>query len=409
MNPTNEHLVLVHHFALSDSSLPSTAALLEEGTKLVQGSINADKWRNAVPVAARFSIDIRRCYIYNAPLPTVAVSNWKSEQLLEWSRDSITVLPHEIFRTEDLDEFESTDLTFIGAKATPREKCATVKGPLPPIPPTRRRTRTSRSRSQSPPRKRQRLENASLYRLIPLPHYHGIIGNETTVSHSGQQADDFFHRSSPRVLRSQGARNVSQLLDDPYARFAWVIPIRGTPPWEDCTGAVIACVSDSLSSLPTPPTSKDRDISGAPYIVWTADSVRSLWDFLLKVREVNSLGLLALSFHAAPIASRLPTAAGPRNQPPQVATPYGPTHNCDNTSVSSVDHIKIYHDSQYTIAVRNVLHAWAFKYSEKPTRGRQGEVPDRPEDVGNLTKKIRIFRGARLVLLDEIDEGILTC
>jgi hypothetical protein len=57
-----------------------------------------------------------------------------------------------------------------------------------------------------------------------------------------------------------------------------------------------------------------------------------------------------------------------------------------SNSISSVDHIKIYHEWSRSLQIRSILHAWPF------------------ESGGH---KIRLLVGAKLVLLDQKSRGVM--
>jgi hypothetical protein len=57
--------------------------------------------------------------------------------------------------------------------------------------------------------------------------------------------------------------------------------------------------------------------------------------------------------------------------------------------ITFVDHIKVYHDAANSMQLRNLLDAWAFQSGEAGAH------------------KVRLLKGARLVLLDERSKGML--
>lgn len=71
----------------------------------------------------------------------------------------------------------------------------------------------------------------------------------------------------------------------------------------------------------------------------------------------------------------------------------------------------MYHDSPNTIGLRNVLNAWSFEYTEQPIEllPHAEQIKTTDGGAGGLRKKIRVLRGARLVLLDERGRGLMTC
>jgi hypothetical protein len=95
-------------------------------------------------------------------------------------------------------------------------------------------------------------------------------------------------------------------------------------------------------------------------------------------------------------------------------------------SLPEVDHIKVYHDVTYAMYLRNVLDAWGYHFQS--TRNSSIQVPDdesgdsaakmidnweggEKKDITPLTphvksKKVRILKGALLVLVDESSNGV---
>ena len=90
-----------------------------------------------------------------------------------------------------------------------------------------------------------------------------------------------------------------------------------------------------------------------------------------------------------------------------------------------MDHIKVYHDVACTMYLRNVLDAWGYHF--RPTRDENPRVIDdengankaeRKDDEGGerqiipptakvKSKKVRMLKGAILVLVDESSNGVL--
>ena len=73
-----------------------------------------------------------------------------------------------------------------------------------------------------------------------------------------------------------------------------------------------------------------------------------------------------------------------------------------------VDHIKVYHDVTCALHIRNVLDAWGYPNT---TLDGSFEAHGRDKNTGKdnrpKTKKIRILKGAKLVLVDERSKGVL--
>lgn len=182
--------------------------------------------------------------------------------------------------------------------------------------------------------------------------------------------------------------------------------MRGIPPWEQCTSASVLATSSTpdahngFSPKAAFQNIMDKVPSGSrTEIVWTHDAVLRFWDFLRSLREAQTLGLLSLSFHASPRTddsnSIQSIGAGRAPETTSYATDsaYTPIMR---TTLLSTDHFKVYHDSNHTMQIRNVLDAWSYE------RGGDLKAPRGPV-------KIRMLKGAFLALLNERSKCILTC
>jgi len=138
---------------------------------------------------------------------------------------------------------------------------------------------------------------------------------------------------------------------------AWLIPIRGTLPWENCTSGAFL---DASHIIPTPSSPVVDD-----QVSWTQGSIIKFWDFLLRLREVGKLGPLGISFsclsqsRVSPATTILtdhqihPDLMFLKVSPDTLS--YPPGH------LSMVDYIKVYHDACCRIHVRNALDAWSYE------------------------------------------------
>lgn len=148
------------------------------------------------------------------------------------------------------------------------------------------------------------------------------------------------------------------------------------------------------SEPPEPPDPKTRN-----EITWTTPALASFWNFLLSVRDRNTVGPVGLSFHVSPYFSSNSQltytelsgmGAQPLSQDPAAAA--GASYSMAfsarrlNVPLTLVDHIKVYHNAADSMRFRSILDAWRFEMG------------------GN---KIRLLRGARFALLDERSKGVL--
>ena len=110
--------------------------------------------------------------------------------------------------------------------------------------------------------------------------------------------------------------------------------------------------------------------------------MRSFWSFLLAVRDANTLGPLALAYHSSSRGAAL---------------------DSKTSSPLEVDHIKIYHDAPCAMLIRNVLDAWAFTMGATHLDDNAGD----PDTTQPRSQKIRVLKGAKLILLDDRSSAML--
>lgn len=156
---------------------------------------------------------------------------------------------------------------------------------------------------------------------------------------------------------------------------AWLIPIRGILPWENCTSGAFLDASCTIP-IPSSPIVDDQ-------ISWTQGSILKFWDFLFRLRQVGKLGPLGISFNCSLQTRISPVTTSNSDAYPQ--------ETCStNLSLSMVDYIKVNHDAPCRLYVRNALDAWSYEVG----------------DTDGCVKKIRLLKGARLVLVDACSRGI---
>ncbi|OCH92742.1 hypothetical protein OBBRIDRAFT_409898 [Obba rivulosa] len=345
-----------------------------------------------------------------------------SDSLLDWNSESAVLNQPEVFRMADLEEFQNTVLNH-------------------PIIQDRSRTAgiTEGSDAEKPenehilsqPRSAQRQnEVGPLHAIIPQPHFHGVP--QPTTYHV-RQTISFppYQKAYPTALAPYTPDTVQLLLGRRFTRLAWIIPVRGALPWPKCTAACLlrsgSAPHFSRSPLPIGPSPQLDDAEKVrPEITWTRESLLSCWDFLLELRRVKSMGPLALAFHAA-----LPSDAGSvlghgqqsmssGHQSTAVATAPGTIPN-----LLFVDHIKVFHDSAYTMQLRNIIDVWGFQLDDtQKSPERANVVPhvhhptEQPEQTAQTNAaeatvplshptKIRMFVGAKLALIDERSRGVM--
>jgi hypothetical protein len=186
-----------------------------------------------------------------------------------------------------------------------------------------------------------------------------------------------FRKTVPQPINPYSQATVREYLRMPFARSAWIVPVRGVLPWQGCSSAITLASSPSENPsflVPPQPEAENREI------IWTHASLIDFWGFLLAVREANTLGPLALSFHASV------------------------SNNPRPLLLLEVDHIKIYHDAVCAMLIRSVLDAWAYPTAQV---NRDRNADNAAPDNRTRTNKVRVLKGTKLVLLDERSNGVL--
>ena len=210
--------------------------------------------------------------------------------------------------------------------------------------------------------------------------------------------DDKVTPIAPYTLETCAARIRQKVL-----RFAWIIPIRGISPWEGASPASILA-DDGASSNTGPDLPSPSNKDGFPDIIWTRAAVSAFWDFLQTVRATGNHGAIGLSFHAArPIGPHSTTDdtldTWARVGSHKLTTQTGSTSDTSaeqdvetyagrRPKLDETDHFVVFHDVAYSWAIQTLLRLWSY---------REGEA------------KIRLLKGARLALLDNIGRGMLIC
>ncbi|KAH9936710.1 hypothetical protein B0H21DRAFT_61472 [Amylocystis lapponica] len=421
----HDQQLIVHNWT-HQRSITSSQDLLEIGRGLVDAAKRAEGWYQPHD-NFDYSIFERRGreFVFSPAAPvcsqgSVQDGSTREPVLKEWNTSAESTDELDVFTLECLDDFQSTDISHIirrshnvasGGHERQQDDGVIIVGAADSSSLLGSRKReVEETHSAEPARKRPRLENCPLHQIIPYPHYHAsLIPTSASLVDMGTAA--FYSKASPIPISPYTTDTVRDYLDDPYARAAWVIPLRGGPPWEDCTPAsILAVSSDALDILPQPPCRTSAD--ACEEITWTPVSLQAFWAFLIELHAARTLGPLALSFHATPDTdSSSSWKFLPAHQPESISDLPCTFDAYANSVVRSrrdcpalrcIDHIKIYHDVTYTVHVRNVVHAWAYKVSGAPS----GDGLAEPEIQ---TQKIRLFKGARLLLVDARSRPILTC
>ncbi|EIW79707.1 hypothetical protein CONPUDRAFT_155102 [Coniophora puteana RWD-64-598 SS2] len=419
----------VHNFSNASEaslSLPSSSALRDEARKLVECVQDTDGWRSVFIASQdespRFALRNAYQYVYDPPAIKYDSQRLGIENLKSWGEppDADELVP-----MEDLEPFHSTDLR----DPEPPE----ASQPQIHARPTLELEDTSVLEER--PLKRPRLDIEPLYDLIPQPHYHSIPSGKYDPFNP-ERCPPFPKRPAVPVP-PQTQEAVVAVLEQPYARVAWVIPVRGDVPYEGATEARLLLAPGAPASHPSLPTdhgaedeydsvlpsAPDTDLGRDARITWTRAAVLDFWTFLLRMQQAKYTGPTAVSFHPAspdPMRSLSlpPSASAFRSQSrwddtsatisqvPSTEESESRAHDLTEawrkTRLQSADYVKVFHDAAYTRYLRNILDAYWFG------AGHEGEPkPDDAMDVDRPGPKIKPLRGARLALLDDRGRGLL--
>lgn len=234
------------------------------------------------------------------------------------------------------------------------------------------------------------------------PHYipAPLNSSQSAVPRVPVDVSPFFVPVPPQTKSS-----IEALFSSIYSRVAWLIPVRGLPPWEGVSRASVALSDTSIPLLGHGHvlTSSDSDI------VWTYSSFRHFWTFLRCCSETSGpiTGPLSLSFCAAPRSDPTGTQRGSESSAtsftanreteitPLDHSPLVPIASAPKSRLTDIDYVKVYCDAPRAILVRRTLGEWVYK--------EDGHA----EDPGNPVEAIRILEFAKLVLVNETGEGVL--
>ncbi|KAH9077677.1 hypothetical protein EDB83DRAFT_2285743 [Lactarius deliciosus] len=346
--------------------------LLARGRTIARAGCGLSGWRSYDTISTRGCF-LRNAFTYVFPPPLAPTTvDVPSNAVKEWNtRPSES----EIFSIAGLRPFEST-----------------LVGPPPCHPAVPLHDQKLDDPPQSPKKHvKVNVDVGPLDELIPLPHYiPAPLDVRTPLPRSSPP--DTYPTFAP--IPPQTTSSVEDLLSSIYARVAWLIPVRGVPPWNDVSRASVALGHFSALGPRHLPASD---------IFWTHDALRQFWTFLCSCSETlgSVTGPLSLSFHTAPRSSLM------RSQ--QVTTSPGasPCHLANNEfemtsdpeplmsivrALTDIDYVKVYCDAPWAMSVRRALAQWTYE-----------------EDgcAGGAVGGIQFLEFAKLVLVNETGEGVL--
>ncbi|KAJ7507355.1 hypothetical protein B0H11DRAFT_2219170 [Mycena galericulata] len=272
--------------------------------------------------------------------PPESSSKRSPSNLKEWNTSIDS--SDDVFSLDQLEEFKNTDLDLL---LLVNVKRAHAEGSM-----------------DEPPLKRRKLDVASLRNVLPQPHILPSIEPNSIKSNSVTA----YSRSKPIPIPPHTLPLPSPV---PYTRRSWVVPVRGSLPWQHATSAVMLLDFTDPPEPPDPITHEE--------ITWTAAALASFWSFLLEYFSSNSQPTYTelSGMGAQLLSSDIGTAPSIASSSRRATMP-----------LNLIDHIKVYHDAATSMQIRNILDVWVLETGES---------------------KIRLLKGARLVLLDERSKGVL--
>ncbi|KAI0273875.1 hypothetical protein BGY98DRAFT_997983 [Russula aff. rugulosa BPL654] len=253
--------------------------------------------------------------------------------------------------------------------------------------------------SRRPPTKRKKVEEdmGPLDGLITLPHYipAPFKSSHPALPHVPPDICPSFVPVPP-----QNKSSIEALLSSIYSRVAWLIPVRGLPPWEGISRASMA-----LSHISLLPGDGHLSASTDSDIVWTYSSFQQFWTFLRSCLETpgSVTGPLSLSFCASPRSDRTGLQRASESSttsaylPANRETEITPSDPPSPQPIANIDYVKVYCDAPRAMLVRQILREWAYE------EGRHAGDPTRRDPM----EAVRILEFAKLVLVDERGEGVL--
>ncbi|KAI9464004.1 hypothetical protein BJY52DRAFT_1184414 [Lactarius psammicola] len=354
--------------------------LLARGRTIARAGCGLSGWRTHDTISARDCF-LRNAftYVFSPPLASTT-ADVPSSAVKEWNtRPSES----EICSTASLRPFEST----------------LVSPPLGhPVVPVQDRYQHWLDDSPQPPKKRMKVnvDMGPLDELIPLPHY--IPAPPDVRTALPRSPSDIYPTYAP--IPPQTTSSIGDLLSSLYARVAWLIPVRGAPPWN---GVSRASVVLGDYSAPGPGHLPASDV------VWTHSALRQFWIFLCSCSETlgSVTGPLSLSFHTtprsaltrlqqeitSPVTSSTHLANKETEMTPSDLEPLMPIVSASKP-LTDMDYVKVYCDAPRAMSVRRALAQWSYE-------------GDGCAEDARTVEGIRFLEFAKFVLVNETGEGML--
>ncbi|KAI9438241.1 hypothetical protein H4582DRAFT_1953815 [Lactarius indigo] len=387
----NKHVITVramfptvcHQTHPSQAVFHDADTLLSRGCTIARAGCELSGWRTHDTMSSKCYF-LRNAFTYVFPPPLApTTTNAPSSAVKEWNT---CPSESEIFSTTGLQPFESM---------------------LVSPPPRRPAVLSTQDQNQhwlddplQSPKKRAQVnvDVGPLDRLIPLPHYiPAPLDVPTALPCSPTDTHPTFAPIPPQTTSS-----VENLLSSIYARVAWLIPVRGVPPWDGVSRASVALGNSSAL--------EPGHLPASDMIVWTHDALRQFWTFLCSCSGTlgSVTGPLSLSFHTAPRSASSRSQQGttaPGVSPCHLANkeseitppdpePLMPIVRASKPALTDMNYVKVYCDAPRAMTVRRALAQWMY------------EEDGCAEGASNM-EGIRFLEFAKLVLINETGEGVL--
>ncbi|KAF6751668.1 hypothetical protein DFP72DRAFT_1172079 [Ephemerocybe angulata] len=316
---------------------------------------------------------------------------------------------------------------------------------------------------QPPPSKRRKVDCGPLHGIIPRPHIYPSMPVDSNLP-APAVSQKPYKRTKPIYLAPYTDPLPPSSIWD---RRAWIIPVRGSLPWEGCTAADVLFERDpdDQDSVPSSSSSVlplEKPVPPAPRslepVFWTRGALVQFWEFLKVLRRDGKMGMLGVAFQPSAqyrsggglsrdgtgfgwssegaggqgqFAQQEEAKRGRKGKERAKAQGYwdcdlgfgfggsressfadisaasgsGQAANANvaedaaeqsvprlSPGLTGVDYIKVYHEAGKSMVLRTVFDVWAFQV--KDGSGKVGE-------------RIRVLKGAKLVLVDHLSKGML--
>ncbi|KAG0697122.1 hypothetical protein DFH29DRAFT_164523 [Suillus ampliporus] len=406
----------VHNYSNDERpTLSYSDAILELGHDLAHAASSNLGWRDpSVSFNARlFELRHDRLHQFSASPPQVPTAR-RTHVLKDWGVPP-SPSDDEEFALEALEEFVHTK-----PEASPARPAQ--KRYAPPDSRIDLRDRQSRDithymtsstdqLSLEPPTKRPRYDVASIANVIPQPHF--VAGPSVDFPPLDRERLKPYRKSEMSLIPPYDVASIELFMNTLYNRAAWLIPVRGNLPWNHAACATILEPSQVSQRGVSPqlPSGPVLQHDGTSRITWTHHSIVHFWKFMISIQEAKNLGPISLSFHTAPsditfsLDSTLDLTGGGDNQRVRLAQLRASDNPSDGFSdqlhharLEATDYIKVYHDVKCSLFLRNILDAYQYIPEGTTTNLETG---------GSVTK-IRVLKGARLVLIDDLARAVFT-